>query len=233
MVSISASHKQDETVITPIVSETPGSSSTVEAAPDSIQYLVERWRVGSERAASQIYDRFVHEVTRVVRFHLNRRYRIRCDEEDAIQQTFMEMFRRLQKSDLEFESEAAFCRWIRAIARNRTIKLIRFHSAGCRALARENHATEISHFNHMIDTQHAEVETGGCHALGDELEAQLQTLDEEKQLIVRLLAHRFTQDEIAAQLGCTARTVRRRLQSIRRILEDDISPGVEMGASRN
>ncbi|MEO0531280.1 MAG: sigma-70 family RNA polymerase sigma factor [Planctomycetota bacterium] len=183
------------------------------------QQLVDRWRDGEQSAADAIYQRAESYVRGVVRFHLNRRFFIRCDEDDAVQTIFLQVFNQLANGFDEFESDVAFRRWVRAVARNRTLKLIRHQLADRRSVSRENRAADTDAFQHLVDVQAHDRGSRGSHCEMAELVDRVGKLDGESQQIVRMLQASMTQDEIAKKMSCTTRTVRRRVTRIREALQ--------------
>lgn len=197
------------------------NSRTSRPANGAVQDHVVLWQNGCQSAAESIYVQFAHRVRKVVKYHLNRRFFIRCDIEDAVQIVFMEVFEQLRTGCFLFESDQAFHRWIRVVARNRTIKLVNYQIAERRSIDRESRVATGETFCSLVEHQVGHVhgcleQTSVC-----ELRDQLLELDPRSQAIVRLLEQNYSQAEIAGKLGCAPRTVRRSIQRIRMFMKDE------------
>ena len=101
-----------------------------------IDLLVESAVSGDSPALEQLYDQYRERLHRVVNLRLDARVRGRIDASDVVQETFVEVARRLP--EFSPDQEVPFFVWLRGIAVERLIQLHRTHlGAQKRSVKRE------------------------------------------------------------------------------------------------
>lgn len=187
----------------------------------SMQTLLQNLKSGDESAAEQIYGRHVEHVRAIVENHLNPRVRGRVGVEDVTQSIFQDVFARFRKGDLNFESDERFCKWMNGIARNKSIKQVRRETAVKRDVGRQERlgGREVE-FDRIDELSKPRQRTPyEIAAWNDGFKNAVQSLDVTCRAIVDMLADRRSQLEIAAILGLADRTIRRKMDLIRKAFE--------------
>lgn len=141
------------------------------------------------------------------------RYLLR--DEEAARDASQEVFVRVMRSLATFRSEASPLTWILKIATNHCLNVIAAKKAKWKDRFREY-------------AQHREEEEIGSRAIDPErsqiVRALLSRLDlETQQVAVHYYVDEMTQEEIAAQLGRSLPTIRKRIEKFLRIARKELS----------
>lgn len=170
--------------------------------------LLQRWQEGDERAAADIFDRYVHRLIALARTRLDDDLRKRVDPEDVVQSAYGSFFRRAAEGAFEVEESGDLWRLLATITINKLRKQYRFHTARKRSIYQER-----SH----VDANQREVAQAVSNAatpdeamvLIEVLDEVLSTLDQSQRLIVEMRMAGWDVAEIALESKRTERTVRR------------------------
>jgi RNA polymerase sigma factor (sigma-70 family) len=190
-------------------------------ADDWLQELMD----GDERTVAEFWEQFGDRLNRLAERHLSPRLNRRVGADDVVQSVCRTFFRRAREGQFELADAEALWRLLCVITLTKCRLMARFHGRERRGLDREQ----------PLDAPAGE-SVSPCEAVGhelppdraaemdDELQKLLGGLDAEEQQLVDLKLQQMTNDEIARQMGCSERTVRRvlkRVQSrLRTMLED-------------
>lgn len=191
--------------------------------------LVERWRDGDEEAAGIIYSRYIQRMMRVVGGKIPDSMRARVHPEDVVQSVFRTVFRRMQNGEFTFSDDDDLWKLLVTVALNKARKQTTKNLAARRSINRETQLSELTVDESLLQHLSGQPNISDVVAFRETLDGVLAQLDETGANIVQLRLEGFTQDEIAARLGITDRTVRRKLTTIRDIVlqwvTDDSNPG--------
>src|SRR4051812_10723278 len=100
-------------------------------SPTSTFALLERAKVGDERALSQAFEKYRRRLAVLVYFKLSTSAREFSEVEDLVQETLLRGFRDL--GDFSYQSPGGFLRWLSSIADHVIIDRVRYQNRGCRA----------------------------------------------------------------------------------------------------
>jgi RNA polymerase sigma-70 factor (ECF subfamily) len=182
--------------------------------------LLARWRTGDDQAARHLFDRFTERLLAMAHKRLAEKLARRLDAEDVVQSAYRSFFRGAREGRFVIERSGDLWRLLAAITLNKLKHQIQKHSAGKRALKREEVPTG--------DKDNSVVHGGGysrepapdeAAALADMVESLLRHLHPVQREMLELRLQGSTLEEIAAQTHRSERTVRRLLEQIRQQLE--------------
>jgi RNA polymerase sigma-70 factor (ECF subfamily) len=175
---------------------------------DTFPNLLARVRQGDDEAAAIVFRRFVDQLAAHANRHLSPAVRRRTDAEDVVQSVYRTFFRRVRHGEFQLDHWGSLWGLLTRITvrkcahagrgKNRP-REAQFHSADTadsaadmnwEALAREPSPAETAAFNDLLDSL-------------------LEPLRDAHREIVKRTLEGYTQEEIASQLGCSERTVRR------------------------
>lgn len=93
--------------------------------PDDTDVLLRRADAGDQQAPAELFDRFGDRLRRMIKLRLDRRLQGRLDADDVLQESFLEMSRRLP----EYVSHPTmpFYLWLRFLTGQRLLQLHRHH----------------------------------------------------------------------------------------------------------
>ena len=177
-----------------------------------------------EEAARQIWQRYFAQLSALVRKHLDKRIRRREDEEDVVQETYGSFFRRQQRGDFELASRNELWQLLVTIILRKVKNTANRHQAERRDHRREEH---VGRNKESLPPDWVLAQIGAAAptpaeavALTEEFEGRLQALSEPLQQIALWKLDGCTHEEIAAKLGCSKRTVIRKIDEIRLVWAD-------------
>ena len=142
----------------------------------------------------------------------------RLEAADVVQSACRSFFRRATGGELKLSDSESLWRLLCAMTLNKARMQIRFHSRKRRSPKRElpleSPGEESSGFD-GIQPAAAAASPAEMVIFTDQLELLMSSLDAEERQMVELKLQDYSSAEIASQLGCSDRTVRRLLQRIR------------------
>lgn len=200
-------------------------SSAKDYDDSNLNVIIAAWRHGNPGAGEELYRRFFGPVTTIVEHYLNRRFRIRFDVEDMVQQVFFDLLNQLRHRYMCFASDAGATVWIRSFARNRVVKRVRHESAAKRSVARERREQLDGSWASILVDRRTQT-TRSTEACLDERIDGLPALSQLEPVclsIMRLYRSGKSQLEVASALGLTTRTIRRKTKIIREVLAPQLS----------
>jgi RNA polymerase sigma factor (sigma-70 family) len=193
---------------------------------DSVTQLIDRLRSGSpdsrDQAAQQVWERYLPRLLTLARRHLDRRIRVRQDEEDVVQSMGQSFFHRLRRGDFDLVGRDDL--WALLV----TITLNKARNAADRDLARVRDVrreqplplsdASRSDAPHEVSALEAvEPTPAEAAALNEALERRLRDLPEPdlRQVAVMKLEG-YSNREIAKAIKYGERSVERKLNLIRK-----------------
>ena len=178
--------------------------------------LLRRWKLGDERAASVLVDRYTLRLVALVASRLNRRFQDTIDPEDVVQSAMGSFFAAARQSRLRISQSVSLWHLLAAFAKRKMLRTIERQSAAKRG----------GEFQRVgLDERVHAWEADPSEARSEAVEELLRAMDEElpsqlREVLDHLLAGR-TRKEIAEALNLTERTVRRRVVRLRDILASE------------
>ena len=190
-------------------------------------WLLENYRTGDQRAATEIFRRYVDRLTVFARARLAPRIAARVDADDVVLSAYRSFFLRARDGRLTLDRSGDLWRLLVAITLNKVRRQVAFERAQKRSVDRE----------HRLGTSELTepAEFGGPRAPGaaealaaaDELECIMAGLPPFKRRLLELRLGDCPIPEIAAETGRSERTVRRALAELQRLLERRLLEGGE------
>ena len=179
--------------------------------------LVARWRNGEENAATELYSRYFQQLLVLVNRNLSSRFSAQVDPEDVLQSVFRSVFRRTRDGAFAFQDDSELWKLLVTVALNKVRNRVRYFQRKKRD-GGPGFETELdSNQGHWLCEDPSAAEAA---AFSELMESVLRRLDVEDREALRLRLEGFSQQEIAAQLNVTERTVRRMWIRIRLVAMD-------------
>lgn len=160
--------------------------------PGIAQELIVRFVAGDREAFAEIFDRLHRDLHGLVR----RFFRGAFDQDEAMQEVWIKLYRMRGRFDVNRAAE--FVPWVRQVARNRCLDLLK-----SRGRSHEVPVAEVEAGASTAPSQVTRVQEG---RLRQAIERIIARLDEEQQRFFSLcFVEERSHEEIAAELGITER----------------------------
>jgi len=189
------------------------------AEPCDDHELVNLWRTGDQQAARQIYDRYIEKLLPLARRRLGRRIIGRIDAEDVLQSVFRTFFQRARAGHFHLEDEHDLCKLLVRITVHKTLRRIAAETAAKRDPHREIAGVESQ--DRLIEVLSREPTPEEGVQFMDQLEHLLRELRPQEREILQLRLQGCTNEEVAKKLGTYDRSIRRTMERIRGLAEQD------------
>ena len=179
---------------------------TDEATDD--RELVERFKAGSESAATELFDRYCEKLMGMARRRIGQRMASRIDPEDVIQSAFRTFFSRVRNDEFTFEGESDLFKLLVRLTVNKTLRQIAHHRAAKRDPGKEagqGSAADDVFRSLTAGEPSPDVEV----ALVDEFERFLSQFSEFDRKVLEMKLQGNSSAEIAESLGSYERKIRR------------------------
>ena len=186
---------------------------------DSSRVLINLLRDGNEDAAAAVFDRYVSRLIGLTRNRLSAKLARRVDPEDVVQSAFRSFFRRAEAGEYELSESGNLWRLLAVITLNKLRRKAEYHSA-----AKRNYSTERQVENKDDSTPAFEAVSDGPSPeaqleISEEIEVMTKGFSHEHQRVIELRLQGYKLEEIATDIDCSERTVRRVLDRFREQLE--------------
>lgn len=184
------------------------------------QSLVRKVRIGDQEAARQLYDRYGEQLIALARRRISQRFCRRVDPEDIVQSVFRTFFGRAKAGEFVLDGPNDLCRLLARITVHKTLRQIAFHHMAKRDVTKE--ASDGSEGQDRLKELLARDPTPEATTLFvDQLRHFLLNLRPQEREIVDLRLQDFSPMEIAEKLKVSDRTIRRLMERIRAIAEQE------------
>jgi RNA polymerase sigma-70 factor, ECF subfamily len=185
---------------------------------------LELFRQGDEAAARKLFDRYVDQVMRLAKRHLGRPAAARVDADDIAQSVFRTFFHRAKQGQFTVEEPDDLCKLLARITVHKTLRQVAFHRRAKRdATAETGEPHEI-----LMNRLSAGPTPQEAVAFVDQLETFLRKLQPVDRQILELRMQGYNNLEIAEQLDISDRKIRRLMERVRGLAEQDgMGPAVE------
>ena len=180
---------------------------------DESQRWIRGFRDNDESAVADFWMRYEERLRRLAERNLSDRMKRRVDPDDLVQSAFRTFLRRAGGDEFDLRDRQNLLSLLTTITLNKIRQKVRHFAAQKRG------GDSDQYFETMADL-------GGNQPTPDEeaalreIEELLRGFDEEQQQVVDLKLQNHTNEEIARQLGCSERTVRRMLKKVQQRLEN-------------
>jgi RNA polymerase sigma-70 factor (ECF subfamily) len=182
--------------------------------------LVELWRAGDQEAARQLFDNYVDRLVALVRRRISPRLTSRVDPEDVVQSVFRTFFNRLKAGRFRFEEQDDLCKLLMRITLHKTLRQVAFHKAAKRDPNLETGQNDPAR-ERLLELLDREPTPEAAVEFMDQMDHFLNQLRPQERQILVLRLQGYSNDEIAQQLGIYDRKIRRVLERIRGLAEQE------------
>jgi RNA polymerase sigma-70 factor (ECF subfamily) len=179
--------------------------------PESPTALVERWRLGDQEAARQLFERYSERLTAVAAKHLSDRLGSRVGGEDVIQSVFRTFFRRSADGEFRIDHSGELWRLLVKITIHKARSQARRHTAEQRNVNAEK-SLDVS--DEMMAAVVREPGPAEAVVLMDQIEVILAGLSETAGALLALRLEGYSRTEIAHRLNVSRQTVYRLLHQL-------------------
>jgi|SRR5579875_761342 RNA polymerase sigma factor (sigma-70 family) len=186
--------------------------------PSDPQTLLSLLRAGDEKAAQQVFDAYVDSLLRLARKRLNQRLARRVDPEDIVQSVFRTFFRRVKAGKLVLAEQDDLGKLLTRITVRKALRQVARHTAIKRDCALEDNTSAPGDLAELPAAQpSAEVVV----AFLDLLEHFFASLRPQDRQVLEMRLEGYGTLEIAHKLGTSDRHVRRVLERIRAVVDQE------------
>jgi RNA polymerase sigma-70 factor, ECF subfamily len=180
---------------------------------ETFPQLLARVREGDDEAAAVIFRRFVDQLAAKAHRHLAPAVRRQADPEDVVQSVYRTFFRRVREGQFQLDHWGSLWGLLTRITVRKCSRV------GGRVKKRPGEVSLASGEDSVesgLDwaALAREPSPAEAAALNDTLDTVLAPLRETHREVVVLTLQGYTQEEIAEQVGCSSRTVRRVLTQV-------------------
>ncbi len=186
--------------------------------PSDPQTLLSLLRAGDEKAAQQVFDAYVDSLLHLARRRLSRRLARRVDPEDIVQSVFRTFFRRVKAGKLLLEEQNDLGRLLTRITVRKALRQVARHTAAKRDCTAEGDPRAPLD---LMELPAGEPSPEVVVAFLDQLEHFLEALRPQDRQILTMRLEGYGTLEIARELGTSDRHVRRVLERIRAVIEQE------------
>jgi RNA polymerase sigma-70 factor (ECF subfamily) len=182
--------------------------------------LLARWRAGDQQAAEELFRRYVKRLTALARGRLSAKLAGRVDPEDVVQSAYRSFFADARAGQYDLQRGGDLWRLLVSITLHKLHHEVERLQTQKRAVEREaSYGTEDSLVLLQGNRASCEPSVEEAVALADELEQLMRGLDALKRRILELRLQGYGLAEIAAEVQCGERTVRRVIKEVKDRLE--------------
>jgi RNA polymerase sigma-70 factor (ECF subfamily) len=182
--------------------------------------LLRLWQAGNEDAARQIFDRYVERLLALARKRISQRLASRVDPEDVVQSVFRTFFGRVKAGQFTIEDPDDVCKLLARITVNKTLRQIAFHKAAKRNASLETGHGDEAH-DRLLEVLDREPTPDDTNTFLDQLEHFLSQLRPQDKQILEMRMQGYNNVEIAEKLGISDRKIRRLMERVRGIAEQE------------
>jgi RNA polymerase sigma-70 factor (ECF subfamily) len=198
---------------------TPGEELKFMTGPTNEEKLLELLRAGDETLAHKIFNAYAGQLLSLARLRISQQMARRIDPEDVVQSAFRTFFRRVKEGNFTIEGLDDVSKILVSITVHKALRQVAFQRAAKRDPGRETDAS-----SGMGDSQEPptlEPSPDATVAFLDHLEHFLSRLKPTDRSIVELRLQGYSNEEISQQFDLSDRHVRRVLQHVRSIAEQE------------
>ena len=190
-----------------------GNLDAANEAP-SDERLLGRLQAGDERAADEVFHRYVERLTALARARLSQRLAARLDADDVVMSAYRSFFIRARRGGFALGAGEDLWRLLVEITLHKLYRQAAHHSTKKRNVAREAAQPDGRPQRAVTPEPTADLAVAAAEELG--LAMRELSANARAALELRLQGHQLS--EIAKQLDCSERTVRRWLDDVRATL---------------
>lgn len=190
----------------------------------SNQLLFEAWQQGDQSAARVLVRRYMVRLTALARSRLSRKLARRIDSEDIVMSVWRSFFAAAGRDQVVVPDDDNLWPLLVTMTIRKLARQAAKHSAERRAMEREVNACPEG----WAEIAAGDPTPAEAAALTDELERLMAKLERQDREILTRRLQGDRQSEIAKELGCSDRTVRRAMNRIREVFEASSSQDTDL-----
>lgn len=186
--------------------------------------LIKLWQAGDQNAARQLFDRYVERLLALARRRISQRLASRVDPEDVVQSVFRTFFGRVKAGQFHLEDPEDVCKLLARITIHKTLRQVAFHKAAKRNASMETGHSEESQ-ERLLEILDREPTPEEANTFLDQMEHFLDQLRPQDRQILEMRMQGYNNVEIAEKLGISDRKIRRLMERVRGLAEQEgLSP---------
>jgi RNA polymerase sigma-70 factor (ECF subfamily) len=202
----------------------PDGSAQPAPPPQPDRSLLHLLRIGDQRAAQEVFDRYANQLLHLARRRISQRLARRIDPEDIVQSVFRTFFDRARAGKFQVEGPDDLCKLLVRITVRKTLRQVAFHQAAKRDMNQEAVPAdgEQDRLLEILDRGPTPEEAG---KFLDQLDHLLDQMRPEDRQIIDLRLQGYSNVEIAERLNISDRKIRRLMERLRGLaLQGEITP---------
>jgi RNA polymerase sigma factor (sigma-70 family) len=182
--------------------------------------LLKLWQAGDETAAQKLFERYLERLLALARRRISQRLASRVDPEDVVQSVFRTFFGRVKAGQFTIQDPEDVCKLLVRITVHKTLRQVAFHKAAKRNASLEaGHSEEAQ--ERLLEVLDREPTPEAANAFLDQLEHFLELLRPQDRQILELRMQGYNNLEIAEKLGISDRKIRRLMERVRGLAEQE------------
>jgi RNA polymerase sigma factor (sigma-70 family) len=187
---------------------------------DSCADLVARWRTGDEQAAAALVQRYTSRLIALARSRLTRSVAHQVDAEDLVQSAYRSFFSKARQAPIELDQNGDLWQLLVTITLHKLQNQMKRATAQKRAAQKEHSFGSEDSLLGLRSLPLAEDPSPvEALALVELLEQVMRSLEPAERRMLEMRLQGYTLKEVAAELQCSERTVRRAMSEIKEHLQ--------------
>jgi RNA polymerase sigma-70 factor (ECF subfamily) len=178
------------------------------------------WRAGNEQGARHLYDHYAQQLLGLVKRRISQRLASRVDPEDVVQSVFRTFFQRTREGRLNLTDPNDLGALLVRIAIHKTLRQVEFNTADKRDFGQEM-AQGFDLEKYWESRKDRDPTPDEAVAFLDQMEHFLGRLKPKERKIVEMRVQGYSSDEIAQAMETNDRYVRRVLERVRGLAEQE------------
>ena len=187
---------------------------------DITKRWVQGFRDGNPELIEEFWNQYEIRLRRLAERNLGQQIRRRVGSDDVVQSAFRTFLRRAHQDEFKLSDRRSLLALLCTITLNKIREKVRYHNRQKRGIDQERYLDAIA-------------DLGGSEATPDEIaafhevEEMIGDFSQEEQQIIQLRLENYTNQEIANQLQCSERTVRRLVNRLRERFKQELGLGLD------
>ena len=180
-------------------------------------HLIKGLREGEQQACSEFWNKFGPILENVAQRQLSDRLQRRVGADDVVQSACRTFFRRVSSGQFDLPDADALWRLMCALTLTKARRAARDHTRQKRGISSEQYldASPTDSVGSQLQLPGDGETPLNAAMVSDQLNVLLESLNAQECQVLDLKLQNHTNDEIAAQMKCSERTVRRLTSQIR------------------
>ena len=190
---------------------------------DNCANLVARWRAGDQQAAAELVQRYTARLVALARSRLSGSVARQVDPEDLVQSAYRSFFAKARQGAIDFAENGDLWQLLVTITLHKLQNQVKRATAQKRAAHKEQtFGSEDSLLGLRGVALGGEPSPVEALALVDLLEQIMRSLEPSERRILEMRLQGYTLKEVAAEVQCSERTVRRTVSEIKERLQQRV-----------